>query len=303
MRKVDILLRNGTVVDGTGRPKFVGDVALSEGKIVGVYRANATDRPQSSIAKIVVDCTNRIVSPGWVDIHTHLDGQISWDAFVSPLAAAGVTTAVQGNCGVGFAPCRREDRDYLLGMMEGVEDIPLGAMDAGIKWEWETFPEYLEAMRRKNLVMDVGSMIAHGPIRAYVMGTDSAHMSNAQRSITAEEVEKIAKVVKEAVEAGAMGFSTSRTLAHRHRAGMLVPGTLAPEAELLAIGKALSESGKGKAVFEMASDFQCIDDVPYGPSNHESRLAHFGREFIWMKHISKNGVPVSFVSLNDPLNS
>lgn len=276
----------------------MGDVGVVADKIAAISNRDGSDRLSGSQAKRVIDCTGRIVSPGWVDIHTHLDAQITWDSFVTPLSGGGVTTAVQGNCGVGFAPCKIEDREFLLELMEGVEDIPLGSMVAGIKWEWETFPQYMEAMSKKNLAIDVGTMIGHGPVRAFVMGR-RANLSDKpgghQHPVEEQDMEAMAKVVGEAIRAGALGFSTSRTLLHRDRSGTLVPGTLATDQELLLIGKAIGQAGKGKAVFEMASDFQCIDDVAYTADNHKERLTHFGREFIWMKTMSKQfGVPLCF---------
>jgi N-acyl-D-amino-acid deacylase len=286
-------------MNGKGQPKFIGDVGIIDGKIAKISNRNGTDRILES-ANVILDCSGRLICPGWVDIHTHLDGAVCWDPLITPLSGCGVTTAIQGNCGVGFAPCRKQDRNFILGMMEGVEDIPLGAMDAGINFEWETFPEYLESLRRKQFAIDIGAMVAHGPIRAFVLGANRSFQSNRNSGyeLSNDEIEQIASTVGGAIKAGAMGFSTSRTLAHRHRDGMLVSGTLALERELIAIGKAIAQSGKGKAVFEMASDFQCIDDVAYTPENHAERLAHFGREFIWMKTICKLGVPMSFVSFS-----
>lgn len=184
-------------------------------------------------------------------------------------------------------------------LMEGVEDIPLGAMDQGIKWEWETFPQYVEALSKKSFAIDIGALVGHGPVRAFVLGR-RANLSDRPNGpkkdpVTPEEIQQIADVVYDAVKAGALGFSTSRTLMHRDRAGVLVPGTLATEAELLAIGKALGEAGNGKAIFEMASDFMSGDDEKHTPENHAERLKHFGREFLWIKTMSKGfGVPLMY---------
>lgn len=297
---MDLVLLNGTIVDGTGRAKYVGDLAISNGRIAQMSNPDGSGRikPTPGGAR-TIDCTGLIVSPGWVDVHTHLDAQMTWDKLITPLSAGGVTTAIQGNCGVGFAPCRKQDRTFLMELMEGVEDIPLGSMDAGMVWEWETFPEYMDALRRREFAIDIGTFIAHGPVRAFVLGK-RANVSDkpggpVNDPVTLEEMEQIASVVGDGIRAGAMGFSTSRTLAHRDRSGTLVPGTLATATELLLIGKALGEYGKGKAVFEMASDFQCTDDAKYTPENHHDRLAHFGREFIWMKTMSKGfGVPLCY---------
>ena len=298
---VDILLTNGLIVDGTGAQAFIGDVAIVKDKIFKISNRDGSNRivPSSVSAKRTIDCSSRLVCPGWVDIHTHLDGQITWDPMISPLSSGGVTTAVQGNCGVGFAPCKKPDRQFLMELMEGVEDIPLGAMDQGIKWEWETFPQYLDALAQKEFAIDIGAMVGHGPVRAYVMG-QRANVSDRPGGpkndpVRPDEVEQIAKIVGESIKAGALGFSTSRTLLHRDRNGTLVPGTLATDAELLAIGKALGESGGGKAVFEMASDFMTEDDEKHTPENHRQRLSHFGREFQWMKIISKGyNVPLCY---------
>jgi len=295
----DLLLTNGTIVDGTGARAYVGDVGIKGNKIVALSSKDGGKRLTASAALRTIDCSNRLVCPGWVDIHTHLDGQITWDPMISPLSGGGITTAVQGNCGVGFAPCKKEDRKFLMELMEGVEDIPLGAMDQGIKWEWETFPQYLDSLAKKEFAIDIGAMVGHGPVRAYVMGK-RANVSDkpggpTRDPVTAKEIEEIACLVGESVKAGALGFSTSRTLLHRDRNGTLVPGTLATDAELLAIGKALGEAGGGKAVFEMASDFMTEDDEKHSPENHRQRLSHFGREFRWMKIISKGyNVPLCY---------
>jgi N-acyl-D-aspartate/D-glutamate deacylase len=287
---VDLVILNGTIIDGTGKPQFLGDIAVRDGKIVyvsGPSKPRITPAQFASVESI--DAAGKIVTPGWIDVHTHLDAQVTWDPSVSPVAENGVTTVVMGNCGVGFAPCRAKDRKYVMELMEGVEDIPLGSMTAGIQWEWETFPEFLNALDKKRFALDIAVLIGHGPVRAYVMGERANAMDRPggpkASPITADEIERVAAIVGEAVKAGAIGFSTSRTLLHRDVHGVLVPGTLAPEDELMAIGKAMGEAGGG--VFEMASDFMSGDDVPAKPENHADRLKHFGREWVWIRKLSK----------------
>jgi len=283
--KFDTLITNGLIVDGTGARKgFVGDIGIKDGKIASVVEGSS----KGAEADTVIDAQGQIVAPGWIDIHTHIDGQITWDASVHPLAANGVTTAVMGNCGVGFAPCPADRRTFLMELMEGVEDIPLGALDTGIKWEWETFPEFLNVLGKKEMSLDVAAFVAHGPIRAQVLG-ERANFSDRKGGptnapVTDEEIQRMAALVKEAIQAGAVGFSSSRTLLHRDRRGILVPGSCASEAEVMAIGHALKDGGGG--VFEMASDFTCFDDEPHSDSNHVRRLQHFGREWVWMKRVS-----------------
>ena len=306
-------LLHGLVVDGTGAAAFPGHVVVSGREIKAVARADSPagrrileEAQQAGANGKTVDCRGCVVAPGWVDVHTHLDGQITWDPWITPLSNGGVTTAVQGNCGVGFAPCKPQDRKFLMELMEGVEDIPLGALDQGIKWEWETFEEYLDALERKSFAMDVGAMIGHGPVRAYVLGKranvsdkprspNSPNSSTTSGDITSAEIDQMAAIVGKAIKAGAMGFSTSRTLMHRDRSGTLVPGTLATTAELLAIGRAIGENGNGHAVFEMASDFMTGDDEKHTPENHAKRLRHFAAEWTWMKRMSKAfDVPLCF---------
>jgi len=301
MTTFDLLLQNGKIVDGTGKPAFLGDVGIVGNKIVAISGRDGTNRLTGDKAKAlrVVDCTGKLITPGWVDVHTHLDGQITWDPLITPLSGGGVTTAIQGNCGVGFAPCKKDDRKFLMELMEGVEDIPLGALDQGIKWEWETFSEYLDALEKKSFAIDIGAMITHGPVRAYILGkrANASDRPGGPKNdpLTSQEIERIASVVEDGIRSGALGFSTSRTLLHRDRSGVLVPGTLATEEELLKIGEAIAKGGNGKAVFEMASDFMTGNDEKHTPENHAERLKHFGREFLWMKTMSKGfGVPLMY---------
>jgi len=234
----DFVVRGALVVDGTGDVPRIVDVAVSNGLIAAIGSGIGPGRNE-------VDGHGQILTPGWVDIHTHYDGQVSWDAELSPSSWHGVTTVVLGNCGVGFAPARREGHDFLIELMEGVEDIPGTALHDGISWEWETFPEYLDAIERRSYAVDIVTQIPHAAVRAYVMG-DRAH-----EDATAEEVAEMAALVEEALRAGAGGFTTSRTILHSSVHG-LIPGTAAPIDEVLAIADAIGRAGRG--VFQLISD-------------------------------------------------
>src|SRR4029450_7538706 len=236
----DLLIRNGTIVDGTGEPARQGDVAVKGGK-VGAGGAGLEGE-----AAETVDADGKLVTPGFVDIHTHYDGQATWDEVLDPSAGHGVTTVVAGNCGVGFAPVHPGQEPWLIPLMEGVEDIPGTALAEGMTWDWETFPEYLDALDRRTFTIDIGAQVAHGAVRGYVMGKRGAKNEPA----TPEDIAAMAAIVKEAIEAGALGFSTTRTLAHRAIDGEPVPGTFAAENELFGIGRTLGEVGRG--VFELA---------------------------------------------------
>jgi len=290
---VDLLIQGGTIVDGSGKKAFEGDVVVKDGKIVQVGR----DLAGKVDANETIDAHGKLVCPGWVDVHTHLDSQMSWDPLLFPFTANGVTTVVMGNCGVGFSPAKKDQRQFLLELMEGVEDVPLGALEVGIDWQWESFPEFMDYMESRQFGADVGVLVAHGPIRAWVLG-ERANLSDRPGGpkndpVTSEEMETMAEIVREAIANGAVGFSTSRTLLHRDRSGTLVPGTLAADEELLMIGEAMKMGGGG--VFEMASDFMSFDDTPHTPENHGTRLEHFAREWVWMNKISAGfRVPVCF---------
>ena len=264
----DLVIRNGRIVDGTGAAAFTGDVAVQGGRIACVGRVAARGRRE-------IDAAGKLVTPGWVDVHTHLDGQATWDSLLMPASNHGVTTAVMGNCGVGFAPCQptAEAHDALIAVMEDVEDIPGTALHEGISWSWESFPQYLDTLERMPHAIDVAAQVAHCAVRTYVMGERGARNEPA----TPEDIARMAAIVREGLEAGAIGFSTSRTQLHRTRDGEVMPGTYADEAELLGIGKVLGETGKG--VYQLVSDWD-----------------EWEKEMDWMKRLSiSTGRPVGFV--------
>ncbi len=235
----DLIIRGGTLVDGTGAGRRTADVAVESGRIteVGQVEGGATR---------IIDADGLLVTPGWVDVHTHYDGQVTWDTELAPSSWHGVTSLVMGNCGVGFAPVEPDRHDWLIGLMEGVEDIPGTALAEGIAWEWETFPEYLDALEKRRWTVDVGTQVPHGAVRSYVMGERGAK----NEAASAEDIERMRAIVLEALRAGALGFSTSRTIGHRAIDGEVVPGTYAAEDELFGIGAALGEARTG--VFELA---------------------------------------------------
>ncbi|NLA35877.1 MAG: amidohydrolase family protein [Actinobacteria bacterium] len=270
----DLVIRNGTIVDGSGRAAFIGDIAIAGDRIVAVGEVAEAGARE-------IDATGLIVTPGWVDIHTHYDGQVTWDPEVTPSGWHGVTTIVMGNCGVGFAPAAPERRDWLIQLMEGVEDIPGAALDEGMSWNWETFPEYLDEVASMPRVMDVAALVPHGAVRAYVMGDQGA----VHDAATPEQIEAMRAIVAEALEAGAVGFSTTRTMLHRAKDGELAAGTLAERDELIGIGQALGDTGKG--LFSLASDM-------FDPEF----------EFGWMSEIAReSGRPVTFGCLQSPVKS
>ena len=211
----DLIIRNGEVVDGTGAPKFRGDVAVRDGRIVEVGSV-------SGQATRTLDAEGAIVTPGFVDIHTHYDGQVSWDSVLAPSSTNGVTSTAMGNCGVGFAPARVDKHDWLINLLEGVEDIPGTALAEGLTWDWETFPEYLDAIARRRYTMDIGAHLPHAALRAYVMGDRGADHT---AKPSPDEIARMSDLAFEALEAGALGFSTTRTAFHRSRDGQNI-GTL-----------------------------------------------------------------------------
>jgi N-acyl-D-aspartate/D-glutamate deacylase len=214
----DLVIRGGTVVDGTGSPARPGDVAIDDGRITTVGSVDAGGH-------VEIDATGKIVTPGFVDVHTHYDGQVTWDPLLVPSIWHGVTTVVMGNCGVGFAPARPDRHEWLIGLMEGVEDIPGAALAEGIRWGWETFPEFLDFLDAQELAIDVGTQVPHGSVRGYVMGERGARNEPA----APDDIVAMARIVREGIEAGALGVSTSRTIAHRAIDGEPVPGPYAAE--------------------------------------------------------------------------
>ncbi|MBA3863488.1 MAG: amidohydrolase [Erythrobacter sp.] len=272
MAQFDLIIRGGTIVDGTGAPGFVGDVAVKDGLIVAVGQiAGSADQE--------IDATGKVVTPGFVDIHTHYDGQATWDQEMAPSSWHGVTTVVMGNCGVGFAPAKPDRHEWLISLMEGVEDIPGTALAEGMTWDWETFPEYLDALEKLPRTVDIGTHVPHGAVRAYVLG----EREQPGAVPTADDIAAMSAIVEEGVRAGALGFSTSRTVLHKSVDGELVPGTTATPEELIAIGKAMGRAtaAGGHAVFEMASD-----------------LKREWNEFEWMGKLSREArIPVTFAAL------
>ena len=237
-----IIVSNARLVDGTGAPARMADVVMENGIFTDVVPAGTAMKVPGSR---VVDADGALVTPGFVDVHTHYDAQVSWDPWLTPSSWHGVTTAVMGNCGVGFAPAHPDRHQWLIELMEGVEDIPGAAMTDGIDWQWESFPEYLDAVDARAYVMDVGTQIAHGPLRAYVMGQRGADNMPA----TEEDRRRMATLVEEALRAGALGFSTSRTPLHKSKSGELVPGTMVDAEELFEIADAMKRVGHGNFQF------------------------------------------------------
>lgn len=275
----ELVIRNAAIVDGTGADRYLGDVAVNGGVITEIARRDRSDALDAGHE--TVDADGLLLTPGFVDIHTHYDGQISWDPLLTPSCWHGITTSVLGNCGVGFAPAKPHERDLLMDLMEFVEAIPGDVMRAGIDWDWESFPQYLDSLDRGAYSMDVATQIPHAALRVFVMG---------QRGVddeppTGDDLATMVTLVREAMQAGALGFSTSRTLGHIGINGRPVPGTYATEEELFAIGDVLAELGAG--VFEVA---------PLGSAG-ESTTAPL-EELDWMARLSARiHRPVSFVML------
>ena len=238
----DLIIKNGTLVDGTGSKSKPGNIAIKNGIIAAIGNF-------SGKANEVIDATNLVVTPGFVDIHTHYDGQAIWDSQLKPSSIHGVTTVVMGNCGVGFAPCKPEDRVKLVELMEGVEDIPAPVMHEGLNWQWETFEEYIKALEKNKLDIDICALLPHAALRVYVMGERAIKHEVA----TKEDMQTMRKLAKEAVEAGAFGFSTSRTISHKSLKGEYTPTLRAHEDELTAIAMGLSDAGSG--FMEIVSDW------------------------------------------------
>lgn len=250
------VIRDARLVDGSGEPERAADVVFAGGRIIEVTPAG-----KASTAHVhrVVDAEGLLLTPGWVDVHTHYDAQATWDPWLTPSSWHGATTVVMGNCGVGFAPAHEDRHEWLIELMEGVEDIPGSAMTEGLSWGWRSFSEYLDVLDSQSRVIDIGTQIAHGPLRAYVMGDRGA----ANESATSEDIALMAKHVDEAMAHGALGFSTSRTPIHRSKSGELVPGTNADEEELFGIAAAMGKHGRG--VFQFAPEHKILptDEWPW----------------------------------------
>ena len=246
MAQHDMVIRSGSVIDGTGQGAFTADVAIKDGLIVEVGKVSGAGARE-------VDAYGALVTPGFVDIHTHYDGQATWSNRMSPSSHHGVTTVVMGNCGVGFAPVRPTDHDLLIELMEGVEDIPGVALSEGLSWEWESFPDYLDYLSKRQFDMDIGAQLPHAALRVYVMGQRGADREPA----TAEDVLEMRRLTEQAMRAGALGFTSSRTLNHRSVRGEPTPTLQAEYDELVGMASALHSSGRG--VMEMISDFDDLD--------------------------------------------
>ncbi len=239
----DIVIRGGTIVDGTGAAAFTGDVAIEGERIAAVGG-------KAGPARRVIDADGMLVTPGWVDVHTHYDGQATWDPILAPSSWHGVTTILFGNCGVGFAPVRPHHRAALIDLMEGVEDIPGPVLAEGLKWDWESFPDFLDALDRMPRTIDVAAQIPHHPLRVYAMGDRAIRRERA----TGDDIALMRQLTQQAVQAGAFGFTTSRTNAHKTTQGEMVPGRFAEIEELTGIGGGLGALGAG--AFGMNSDFE-----------------------------------------------
>ncbi len=272
----DLVIRNGTIVDGTGRPAYTGDVAVSDGLLVEVGGTIEGEGHE------VIDATGLVVTPGFVDIHSHYDGQAMFDDALSPTSGHGVTTVVLGVCGIGFAPARPDDHELLITTMESVEDIPGDVLRAGLPWDRESFPDYLDALDRRAFAVDIAAHIAHVPMRTFVMGERGVANEPAGEA----DIDAMGELAREAVEAGALGFSTSRVLAHTTAAGDPVPGTFAGEDELFGIAAAMAKTGK-RVVFQIA-------EAGTDGADPESAL----KELDWMRRLSAEfSMPVSFLVL------
>lgn len=232
--KPDLVIRNGTILDGGGGEPFKADVAIADGRIIAIGVVEQAGERE-------LDATGLLVTPGFVDIHTHYDGQAIWSDRLNPSSSHGVTTAVLGNCGVGFAPCRPADHDLLIRVMEGVEDIPGVVMAEGLSWNWETFPQYLDALEARHRDIDVAVYLPHSPVRVYVMGERGAN----REAATPEDLTKMREIAREAVAAGAIGFATSRVVVHRTADGAAIPSFQAAREELEEIGSGMADAGGG----------------------------------------------------------
>src|SRR4051812_49042944 len=243
-----LVVRGGAVVDGTGAPAREADVAVDDGRIVAI--GEVADR-----GEVEIDADGLLVTPGWVDIHTHYDGQATWDPMLSPSCWHGVTTVVMGNCGVGFAPVAPDRREWLVALMEGVEDIPGTALHEGIRWAWESVPEYLDALESMPRALDVAAQVPHGALRGYVMGDRGADHNEGP---TAEEITRMGRLAREGIAAGALGFTTSRTVNHKSSDGRHTPSLTATRDELVGIAREIGAGGRG--VIEAVADFVDLEE-------------------------------------------
>lgn len=274
----DVLIRSGKIVDGTGAAPYVGDIAITGGLIVDMGPS------LQGSAGTTVHADGRLITPGFVDVHTHYDGQVTWDDEIKPSSNHGVTTVVMGCCGVGFAPVKPGTEDWLIQLMEGVEDIPGTALSEGMNWTWETFPQYLDALDKGKYTIDIAAQVPHGALRFYVMGERGAN----DEPGTEEDVRTMAQLIGEALEAGAVGFTSSRIMGHQGSDGRPVPGTLAQKNELLAFAKEMGRVGRG--VFEVipSGTIGEVSGVPKDPFTAQ-------QEMQWMREFAKiSGRPVTF---------
>ncbi|MFK7916873.1 MAG: amidohydrolase family protein [Ilumatobacter sp.] len=269
----DLVIRNAHLVDGSGAPARTADVAVTAGLVESVDPAG-----NGPTATREIDADGLLLTPGWVDVHTHYDAQASWDPYLTPSSWHGVTSVVMGNCGVGFAPAAPDRHEWLIELMEGVEDIPGSAMTEGMSWEWESFEEFLDALDRRHYAIDLGAQIAHGPVRGYVMGDRGAN----NEAATPDDIAAMSAIVESGLRAGALGFSTSRTPLHKSLSGELVPGTHATADELVGIADALGRVGHG--VFQFAPDHV---EVPVS-------------EMPWMREVARRTGATVSVNLNQP---
>lgn len=268
-----LAVKGGTIVDGTGAQPYRGDIGIRDGKIValGTVEGDADE---------TIDATGLFVTPGFVDVHTHYDGQVTWEDRMVPSSNHGITTVVMGNCGVGFAPCRKGDEELMIRLMEGVEDIPEVVMATGVPFNWTSFPDYLDAISSRRADVDFAAQIPHSPLRVFVMGQRGADMDPP----TEDDLLQMRRLVSEAIEAGALGVSTSRNLFHRFRSGELAPSVGSERREFLALAAGLRDAGKGV--------FQMIPDID-GEAETEVEL---------IEAIAKEaGSPLSFSLINMPL--
>ncbi len=279
----DLLIRGGTVIDGTGAAGFIADVAIKDGIIAEVGRVTGA-------AREVIDADGAIVTPGFIDVHTHYDGQFLWDDQLDPSFSHGVTTAIGGNCGVGFAPVRPEHRQALIELMEGVEEIPGIVLDEGLDWNWKSFPDYLDRLAAREYTMDIASHITHAPLRVFVMGERAL----SHEAATPEDIAQMAGLVREAMDAGAIGFSGARLLEHFSSKGEHVPGTFADDDELLGMAKALGDSGHG--VFQIIP-LGGVGASMYNQAGRPARLAEHNR-IVRIAEVSGRPLTYSLVQFN-----